>query len=113
VKVQGREQVSRDYIQRTIFRKPRFRGARQPSWAPFLHQRPLIPNPCSLFPSSINHTLSIPMRLKAKIAAMRVSAGLGRCHRPIPASYNAESGARINRRTGFDKLVASRTVVQS
>jgi hypothetical protein len=53
------------------------------------------------------------MRLKAKIAAMRVSAGLGRCHRPIPASYNAESGARINRRTGFDKLVASRTVVQS
>jgi len=38
---------------------------------------------------------------------------MGCCPRPSPASYNAESGARINRRAGFDKLVASRMVAQS
>jgi hypothetical protein len=53
------------------------------------------------------------VRLKGKDRSMEVSTGPGCCRRPIPASYNRKSGARTNRRAGFDKLVASRMVAQS
>jgi hypothetical protein len=70
----------------------------------------MIPDPCSLFPDPcLSFTPEPnPVRLKAKTVAEGMTAGSRCCPGPVPASYNAKSGARINRRTGFDKLVASR-----
>ena len=63
--------------------------------------RPSVPSPPLPY--------SILLRLKAKNIGRVKTPRAGCCDGPTPASYNAESGARINRRAGFDNLVASCT----